>query len=88
MIASQYILLWRQSKIALMCNCHIDGEIFNPIAFFGIKKMGYQNMGVCHNMSLGFLTVLVSEKHLLNLTLTIPHIWNFPNSENMSLTNG
>ena len=31
MIASQYFLLLRQSKIALMYDCHMDGEMFNPI---------------------------------------------------------
>ena len=34
-------------------------------------------MGVCHSIFLSFLTVLVSERHPLDLTLTIPHIWNF-----------
>ena len=30
-IASQYFLLWRQFMIALMYDCHIDGEMFKPI---------------------------------------------------------
>ena len=67
-------MLWRQSKIALMYDCHIDGEIFDPIGILWYKKDGLPNMGVCHNTSLRSLTVLVSERHPLNLTLTIPYI--------------
>ena len=30
-IASQYFLLWRQFKTALIYDCHMDGDMFKPI---------------------------------------------------------
>ena len=74
MIVLQYFLLWRQFKIALMYDCHIDGEMFNPIAFFDMGMKNCQNVEVFCNISLNFLTVLKSGKHLSSLTLIILHI--------------
>ena len=37
MIASQYFLLWRQSKIALMYDYYMGGEIFNAIGILWYK---------------------------------------------------
>ena len=37
MITSQYFLLWRQYKIALIYNCHMDGEMFSPIGILWYK---------------------------------------------------
>ena len=36
-IASQYFLLCKQSNIAFMYDCQIEGEIFNPIGILWYK---------------------------------------------------
>ena len=36
-IASQYFLLCKQTYIAFMYDCQIDGEIFNPIGILWYK---------------------------------------------------
>ena len=74
MIASQYFLLCKHSNIVFMQDCHIEGDIFNPITSFGTDKMCYQNKEVYHSISLSFLIALWSEMHLLNLVMKVPHI--------------
>ena len=74
MIASQYFLLQRQSKITLIYDCHMDGEMFNPIGIFDIDKKNCQNMKVFHNTFLNFLITLVNERHLSDLKLIVPCI--------------
>ena len=48
-IASQYILLCKQSNIVFIYDCQIEGEIFNPI-FFDINMMYCQSMVISHNI--------------------------------------
>ena len=36
-IASQYFLLCKQSKISFIYDCQIDGDIFNPIGILWYK---------------------------------------------------
>ena len=36
-IASQYFLFWRQSKMALIWDCQMEGEIFNPMGILWYK---------------------------------------------------
>ena len=68
--ASQYFLLCRHSNIAFMHDCQIEDEMF------GISMMTYQNTVIYHNIFLNSPIVLVSEMHLLNLLLIVPHILN------------
>ena len=73
---SQYFLLCKISKIALMHDFQIDGEIFNPIGILDIDTKCYQDMANFYNIFLNHLRVLGSEKHLLDLILIEPHIKN------------
>ena len=59
-----------------------------PQAFSDINKVGYQNMGVCHNTSLNFLIVLASERHLFRSSTDNTLHLEFSYAENVSLTNG
>ena len=47
-----------------------------------------QNMGVSHNISLSFLIVSMSGKHLLDLSTDSTSHFEFSITENVSLTNG
>ena len=47
-------------------------------AFFDINMRHFQSMVRYHNISMNFLTALVSEKHLPDPTLNELHIWNYP----------
>ena len=50
--------------------------------------MHYQNKEVFHNISLNIQIISVNGMHLLNLILTVPHILELPNTENVSLSKG
>ena len=66
-IALQYFLLCKQSSIAFIYDCQIDGEILNPIAFFDINIKCYQNMVRFHNIFSSFPKALENGIHPLNL---------------------
>ena len=71
MIASQYFLLRKQSKVAFIYDCQIDGEIFDT------DTKCYQNMVKFHNIFLNSLRVIRNEMHLTNLTLITLQIYNY-----------
>ena len=60
-----------------MYDCHMEGDMFNPMAFLDISMMCCQNMGVYHSISWNFLIISENGMDLLNLELTKLHIWNF-----------
>ena len=88
MIASQYFLLWTQSKIAFMYDCQIEGEIFNPIGILWYKYDELPKYGSIPQYLSELSDSLSKWKASFRSNTDNTSHLEFPYTENVSLTNG
>ena len=73
-IASHYFLLCRHSKIALMYNCQMGGEIFSPIGIFWYRYDMLPKYIKIPQYLFDFSESLREWNVSLSLVLIVPHI--------------
>ena len=88
MIASQYFLFYKKLRIALMYDCHIEGDMFNPIDIHWYRYDVLPKLRSIPQYFLEFSDNLkdwnASFKSRTDDTLHL----ELPNTENLSLSKG
>ena len=73
MIVSQCFLLCKHSKIAFIYDCHIEGEMFNPIGILWYIYDALPKYGNIPQYLSSLPKALMNGMHLSNLILTELH---------------
>ena len=87
-IASQYFLLCKQSKIAFMYDCQIDGDIFNPIGFLWYKYEVLPKYGKIPQYHLEFSESIKEWNASFKSNIDKTSHLQLPYTENVSFNNG
>ena len=87
-IASQYFLLCKESNIAFMYDCQIEGEVFNPIGILWYKYDVLPNYGIILQYLFEFFNNLSKWNACIKSNTDNTSHLELPNTENVSFNKG